>query len=87
MEVMPTGKSTKSRRPNKPAKPHKDFPLFAHANGQLAKKDCGCLHYFGGWDDPDAALQKWLDQRDDLLAGRTSKPVKYAASLTPRQCR
>ena len=26
--------------------------------------------YFGPWDDPDAALAKWLRQKDDLLAGR-----------------
>jgi hypothetical protein len=22
------------------------------------------------WADPDAALEKWLEQKDDLLAGR-----------------
>jgi integrase len=31
------------------------------------------LHYFGPWEDPDGALAKWLDQRDDLLAGRTPR--------------
>ena len=40
-------KSTKSRRVNKPAKPHMDFPLFAQANGQRAKKVKGKLHDFG----------------------------------------
>ena len=28
------------------------------------------MRYFGSWDDPDAALDKWLEQKDDLLAGR-----------------
>ena len=74
------GKSTKSRQSNKPAKPHKDFPLFACGNGQWAKKVRGHRRYFGAWDDPDAALRKWLDSKDDLLAGRT--PRKKAGELT-----
>jgi integrase len=54
----------------KPAKPYSDFPLTAHPNGQWCKKIKGRLHYFGPWADPDAALNLYLDQRDDLQAGR-----------------
>jgi hypothetical protein len=63
-----------AKRPaKKPAKPHRDFPLFAHANGQWCKKVKGKHRFFGTWDDPGKALDAWLDQRDDLLAGRVPR--------------
>jgi len=65
--------STVKRPKNKPNKPYPDFPLYAHATGRWAKKVKGKLHYFGSWDDPQSALQKWIEQRDDLLAGRTPR--------------
>jgi hypothetical protein len=43
----------------KPEKPYKEFPLFAHASGVWAKKIKGQMRYFGPWSDPDGAKAKY----------------------------
>ena len=54
----------------KPWKPYQEFPLFAHQNGQWAKKIQGKQWFFGVWADPDAALGKYLDEVAEIQAGR-----------------
>lgn len=54
----------------KPAKPCPAFPLYAHAARYWAKKIRGKVHYFGLWAYPDAALDKYLAEKDALHAGR-----------------
>src|SRR4051812_45051491 len=66
---------------DKPAKPYDDFPLFAHNNGTWAKKIRGKLHYFGAWQDPDAAHRLYLERREDLKAGRHPTTPSEALSV------
>src|SRR5262245_16113849 len=73
--------STTSAKPAKPAKPYPDFPLTAHPAGYWCKKIRGRIHYFGPWDDPDGALKKYLEQKDDLHAGRTPRPDPKALTV------
>ena len=59
-----------SKRRKKPSKPYPSFPLTAHRNGQWCKKICGKVRFFGTWEDPKAALKKYLHVAEDLHAGR-----------------
>ena len=72
-----------SARSAKPLKPRPDFPLYAHGSGMWAKKVRGRIHYFGPWANPEAALEKWVAEKDALLAGR--EPAPTSDELTVKQ--
>jgi hypothetical protein len=73
-----------STLPSKPAKPSPDFPLFAHVTGRWAKKVRGRMVYFGKWDDPDSALQRYLNEKNDLEAGRTPRDPSDGLTVNGR---
>jgi len=77
-------KSTASGGNRKAGRPPKDFPLWKHPSGRWCQKIKGKFHYFGKVaDDPngEAALTRWNDEKDDLLAGRKPRR-KNQAGLT-----
>jgi integrase len=66
---------TKRKRRRKPSKPYASFPLTPHNNGQWCKKVRGKVHFFGVWEDPQAALDNYLRVAADLHAGRQPPPT------------
>ena len=49
----------------------------------MGKKGQGPDRFFGVWADPQKALERWLAEKDDLLAGRT--PRVQSDGLTMRE--
>lgn len=68
----------------KPKKPYPDFPLTPHPAGVWAKRIKGHLYYFGPWADPEAALAKYLRERDFRQAGQ-EPPAENEIRLTMAQ--
>ncbi len=69
-----TRQRSRRKAPAKLKKPRKDFPLNIHkGSGYWCKKVRGRVYYFGKIADDlkgVAALEKWLEDKDDLIAGR-----------------
>ena len=54
--------------------PYKDYPLYAHASGRWAKKAAESLAPFGPRNDPQGAVNRWLDQKDDFSLAANPGP-------------
>jgi len=74
-DVFMLAPCSKRKRRRKPAKPYASFPLTPHNNGQWCKKIRGKIHFFGVWEDPQAALDNYLRIAADLHAGRQPSPT------------
>lgn len=61
----------------KPMKPHPDFPLFAHNNGQWAKKIKGRMAYFGPWANHKVALKRYHAEMDGPPASLKAAVDRY----------
>jgi integrase len=85
-----SGQFTKSTADNKPRQkprlPRNNYPLWAHPCGQWAKKIRGTVYYFGTWDDPDAAEEKYKLEKDDLEAGRKPQERKTMGHTISELC-
>jgi integrase len=83
-----TKPKTKRKAPARPAKPYKDFPLFAHICGYWAKKINSKFYYFGKWggEQPVSwqdALAEYMQVKDALYAGRD--PADFNSGLTVKE--
>ncbi len=68
--------SRSKRKSEKPEKPYPGFPLYSHATKRWAKRIRGKIHYFGPWNNPEAALEKFNHEWPYLSEGRTPPPVR-----------
>ena len=77
--------TTKRQSTRRSQKPHPDFPLFAHATriGGPRRFAANFITFGKVSTDPQgtAALEKWLDEKDDLLAGREPRAKREGLTI------
>lgn len=70
----------KTAKVTKPKKPYPEFPLFAHQVGQWAKKIKSRTWYFGVWNDPDGAMERYTAEVHEIQAGRDPRKTRAHVS-------
>ena len=80
-ENHPTVVVLPQAKPAKPVKLCADSPLTVHPTDCWCRKIKSRIHYFGPWAGPDTALARYLEQKDDLHAGRTPRPDPAALTI------
>ena len=66
--MPPNSTESDRRRKSGSAKPNPNFP-FPPAPPALGEENPQQLHYFGSWDDPQAAIDRYLDQKTIFMLG------------------
>lgn len=79
-----TNSNTKSSK-SKPSKPYAGFPLTVHNSGQWSKKIRGRTFYFGTWDDPEAALDRFNREWPYLSKGQEVPAVDVSEGCKLKQ--
>ena len=70
------------QHPRKSQDVRKDFPLYAHGNGQWCKTIRRNEHDFGPRDDPSSTEAEYLYQQEYLQAGLKPPASATAAAMT-----
>jgi integrase len=84
--TLPQVPPSRKKKGKKPDKPRADFPLTAHPNGSWVKKINGRQYSFGPWRFPERALARYLDEKDDLYAGRVPRTRQEGGLTVRRLC-
>jgi hypothetical protein len=80
--VFVSAPQPRRKQRHKPKKPYASFPLTSHNNGPWCKNIRGKIHFFGVWEDPEAAHRRYIEVAPELHAGRPPHQTVSADGCT-----